>query len=115
VRVSVRRSRVLGVLAVAAAAGGVAWVTWPRAAVVIEIAPGGVATVAGSPLPETLFVKARGRSTVIRVVNRDTLRHQLALFGADPGETRNYTIAYPGTYGGVCSTHPTGNLTYVVR
>jgi hypothetical protein len=52
---------------------------------------------------------------VIRVVNRDTLRHQLALFGADPGETRDYTIAYPGTYGGVCSTHPTGNLTYVVR
>ncbi len=114
-RVSVRRSLV--VLAVCAVTGFVAWTAWPksRPSVVIEIAPGGTATVAGAPLPETVFVKARGRSTVIRVVNRDTLRHQLALFGADAGETRDYTIAYPGTYGGVCSTHPTGNLTYVVR
>lgn len=95
--------------------GTLAWWTWPRPAVVIQIAPGGVATVAGAVLPETLFVKARGRSTVIRVVNRDSVRHQLALFGADAGETRDFTIAYPGTYGGVCSAHPSGNLTYVVQ
>lgn len=110
---SARRSLVAGAVVVAAL--GVAWVTWPRPSVLIEIAPGGVATVAGAPLPETLFVRARGRNTVVRVVNRDTVRHQLALFGADAGETRDFTIAYPGTYGGVCSTHPTGNLTYVVR
>lgn len=91
------------------------WWTWPRAAVTIRIAPGGVATVKGVVLPETLFVKARGRSTVIRVVNGDSIRHQLALFGADAGETRDFTITYPGTYGGVCSTHPSGNLTYVVQ
>jgi hypothetical protein len=27
----------------------------------------------------------------------------------------DFTIAYPGTYGGACSAHRTGNLTYVVR
>ena len=91
------------------------WWTWPRPAVTIRIAPGGAATVAGAALPETLFIKARGRSTVVRVVNADTLRHQLALFWADAGETKDFTIAYPGTYGGVCSAHPTGNLTYVVQ
>jgi glucose/arabinose dehydrogenase len=102
----------LGVVAVAA---GVAWFTWPRPAVTIRIAPGGAATVDGAALPETLFVKARGRRTVVRVVNRDTVHHQLALFGADAGATRDFTIAYPGTYGGACSAHPSGNLTYVVR
>ena len=101
--------------ALVAATASVAWYTWPRPAVVIEIAAGGVATVNGSALPETLFVNARGRNTVIRVVNADTVRHQLALFGAAAGETRDFTIQYPGTYGGTCSTHPSGNLTYVVR
>ena len=48
-------------------------------------------------------------------MNGDMLRHQLALFGADAGETKDFTIAYPGTYGGVCSTHSSGNLTYVVQ
>lgn len=107
--------RGLIVAGVCAAAGAVAWFTWPRPSVVIEIAPGGIATVEGAALPETLFVKARGRSTVIRVINRDSVRHQLALFGADAEDTKDFTIAYPGTYGGACSTHPTGNLTYVVR
>lgn len=110
---SVSRSLSLGSIVLVMAA--LTWWTWPRPAVTIEIAPGGTATVAGAALPETLFVKARGRSTVIRVVNRDSVRHQLALFGADAQETRDFTIAYPGTYGGVCSTHPSGNLTYVVQ
>lgn len=110
-----RLRRAVAALLVVAVAAGVAWFTWPRASVVIEIAPGGLATVDGAALPETLFVKARGRSTVIRVVNRDSVRHQLALFGADAHETRDFTIAYPGTYGGTCSAHPSGSLTYVVR
>jgi hypothetical protein len=111
----VSASRSVAVLAVVAAVAAVAWSTWPRPSVVIRIAPGGVATVRGAPLPETLHVRARGRSTVVRVVNADTLYHQLALFGAAAGETRDFTIAYPGTYGGACSAHPTGNLTYVVQ
>ncbi|MCC7003897.1 MAG: hypothetical protein IT357_17210 [Gemmatimonadaceae bacterium] len=93
----------------------VAWMFWPRPSVRIEIAPGGIATVDGDAMPETLFIAARGRSTVVRVVNRDTVRHQLALFGADAGATVDFTIAYPGTYGGSCSAHPAGSLTYVIR
>lgn len=110
---SVSRSVTVGLVVLVVAA--VTWWTWPRPSVVIRITPGGVATVNGSALPETLFVKARGRSTVLRVVNGDSIRHQLALFSAEAGETRDFTIAYPGTYGGVCSTHPSGNLTYVVQ
>jgi hypothetical protein len=111
--VSANRSVVAGVIVAGTLL--VAWATWPRPSVVIRIARGGAATVAGAPLPETLFVAARGRNTVVRVVNDDTLRHALALFAADPGATTDYTIAYPGTYGGSCSAHPSGNLTYVVR
>lgn len=103
----------MGLVVLVAAA--LTWWTWPRPAVTIRIAPGGSATVAGAVLPETLFIKARGRRTVVRVVNGDSTRHQLALFGADAGETRDFTIPYPGTYGGVCSTHPSGNLVYVVQ
>lgn len=110
---SVSRSLTLG--AIVAGTALVAWYTWPRPSVEIHIARGGAATVDGAPLPETLFVAARGRSTVVRVVNADTVRHALALFAADPGATTDYTIAVPGTYGGTCSTHPSGNLTYVVR
>lgn len=108
-------SRSAVVVAVVAVTALVAWFTWPRPSVVIRIARGGAATVAGAPLPETLFVAARGRSTVVRVVNEDTLRHSLALFAADAGTTTDYAIAYPGTYGGSCSAHASGNLTYVVR
>lgn len=108
-------SRSLVVLAVVAAVAVITWFTWPRPSVVIEIAPGGVATVRGAPLPETLYVRARGRNTVVRVVNADTVAHQMAVFGAAAGETRDYTIAYPGTYGGTCTAHSSGNLTYVVQ
>lgn len=107
--------RSAAIAAVVAVTGALVWLTWPGPAVVIRIAPGGAATVHGEALPETLFIKARGRSTVVRVVNADTVRHRLALFSADAGETRDFVMAYPGTYGGVCSTHPSGNLTYVVQ
>ncbi len=108
-------SRSLAFAVVVLLAGALTSYVWPRPSAVIRIAPGGEATVAGAALPETLFVRKRGRSTVIRVINADTVRHQLALFGAAAGETRDFTIAYPGTYGGVCSAHPSGNLTYVVQ
>jgi hypothetical protein len=98
--VSANRSVVAGMIVAGTLL--VAWATWPRPSVVIRIARGGAAA-------------ARGRNTVVRVVNDDTLRHALALFAADPGATTDYTIAYPGTYGGSCSAHPSGNLTYVVR
>ena len=108
-------SRSVTVLVLLIGTGLTAWVLWPSPAVQIDIAAGGVATVDGRPLPETLFVAARGRQTVIRVVNADTARHALALFSAAPQSTMDYTISTPGTYGGACSTHPSGNLVYVVR
>lgn len=110
-----RGSARVGLVIAALGAGAAAWALWPRPSLRIDIAPGGVATVAGAAMPETLFIAARGRSTVVRVVNRDTVRHQLALFGADAGATVDFTIAYPGTYGGTCSAHPAGSLTYVIR
>lgn len=110
---SVRRSVLL--LAIVAVTGGVAWWTWPRPAVTIAIAKGGVATVDGAALPETLFVAAQGRATTVRVVNADTVRHALGMFAADAGATTDFTITYPGTYGGACSAHASGSLTYVVR
>ncbi len=95
-------------LALAAGCGG--------AQATIDIAPGGVATLDGRALPETVTVKSRGRGTRIAVVNRDTVRHTLALFSAPPGERVEYTIEYPGTYGGECSVHSrTGRLVWVVR
>lgn len=87
---------------------------WPQAT--IEIAPGGMATIDGRVLPETVLVPSRGRGTRVRVVNRDSVRHTLALFSAPAGETVEYTIEYPGTYGGDCSVHSkTGRLVWVVR
>ena len=109
------RRKAVTLAAIVVVIGALTWFSWPRPSVTIEIALGGVATVDGAALPETLYVKTRGRSTTIRVVNADTVRHQLALFGAAAGETRDFTIQYPGTYGGTCSTHPSGNLTYVVQ
>ena len=108
-------SRSVALAAIIALAALVAWYTWPRPSVRIDIARGGAATVGGAALPETLFIAARGRNTVVRVVNADTVRHSLALFAADAGATVDFTITYPGTYGGACSAHKSGNLTYVVR
>ncbi|MFM2141441.1 MAG: hypothetical protein RLZZ25_1706 [Gemmatimonadota bacterium] len=109
------RDRLVVVSVIVLLTGLAAWALWPRPSVQIDIATGGVATVGGRPLPETLFVAARGRQTVVRVVNADTVPHALALFTAAPGSTMEYTISTPGTYGGTCSTHPSGNLVYVVR
>ncbi len=106
----------LGTVAVAA----VAWFSWPRPSAVIVVDPGGVAWVESRSgrmaLPETVHIAARGRNTTLRLINRDTVRHELALFGANAGETREYVIAYPGTYAGVCTTHKqTKRLVYVVE
>lgn len=107
--------REVTVVALLLGTSAVTWATWPRPAAIIEIALGGRATVAGAALPETLVLRARTGGAVVRVVNRDTVRHALALFAADAGATVEYRIPRPGTYGGACSAHPTGALTYLVR
>jgi len=68
------------------------------------------------PLPDTLYLQARGHETTVRVINRDTVATTLGIFFAGAGEARDFTIATPGVYGGYCSAHPTRQrLTYVVR
>ncbi|MBI1809052.1 MAG: hypothetical protein HYR75_04080 [Gemmatimonadetes bacterium] len=113
--------RSVAIVAAVAVAATVTWLLWPRPAAVIVVEPGGVAWVEGMggsriALPETLHVAARGRNTTLRLINRDSVRHELALFGANPGETREFTVTFPGTYSGVCTTHKkTGRLVYVVE
>jgi hypothetical protein len=115
---SVRRSvRFAAVLAALAAA---TWLTWDRPAVEIRVERGGHAFVRGlfrkTPLPETLYVRAVESHTVIRIVNQDSVRHHLGIFDAGPGETRDFTVAYAGTFGGFCSAHSASKqLVYVIE
>lgn len=113
--------RALTVAGVLAATALAAWWTWPRPDLELDVARGGVGAVVDrfgrrAPLPDTLYVQARGRETTVRVVNHDTAATTLGIFTARPGEARDFTIATPGVYGGYCSAHPTRRrLTYVVR
>lgn len=112
-------SRVATIAAVLATAVGTAWATWPRPDLALEVDRGGLGWVVGrtsrAPLPETLFVAARGRPTV-RIANRDTAAAQLGIFHAPAGATVEFTLPGPGAYGGFCSAHPTKKrLTFVVR
>ena len=113
--------RVLGIAAVLAATAVAAWWTWPHPDLTLEVARGGIGSVVDrfgrrSALPDTLFLQARGRETTVRIINRDTARATLGIFPSAPGESRDFTIATPGVYGGFCSAHPTRQrLTYVVR
>ena len=103
--------------------GAVAVATWflvDRPAVQIRVERGGHAFVDGlfsrTPLPETVFVRAVGSRTVIRIVNEDTVKHHLGIFDALPGETRDFSFGYAGTFGGFCSAHPTSKqLVYVIK
>jgi hypothetical protein len=62
-----------------------------------------------------VFVRGGGARRTIRVVNEDTVKHQLAMFTIPAGEQTDYTVP-PGTFGGVCSAHPTSTrLTFVIR
>ena len=113
-----RRSlQALGILALCAIA---VWLSAERPALKIVVEQGGHAFVKGRfsqvPLPETVFVRANGSHTVIRIVNRDSIRHQLGLFDAEPGATRDFIVSFPGTFGGFCSAHPLSKqLVYVVE
>ena len=112
-------SRIALLVAVLGVAGGAAWATWPRPDLALEVDRGGLGWVVGrtgrAPLPETLFVAARGRPTV-RIDNHDTAAAQLGIFSAPAGRTVEYTLPGPGAYGGFCSAHPAKKrLTFVVR
>ena len=113
-----RAAAIAGVLAATAAA---TWWAWPRPAVHLRVERGGAAFVVdafgrATALPETVHVRARGRTTKVRVENRDTTWQQLGLFGAAAGTTRDFTVPERGSYTGFCSAHRSrGRIVYVVR
>ena len=112
--------RSLQIAAVLVVIGLAAWLLPDRPALQIDVERGGHAFIHGAfsetALPETLHVRAVGSHTVIRIANRDTVRHHLGLFDVQAGETRDFVIAYAGTFGGFCSTHPASKqLVYVVE
>jgi hypothetical protein len=108
---------VAGVIAATALAS---WWAWPTPALRLRVERGGRGVVVDrwgktTPLPETVFVKATGRATRIRVDNRDTTFQTLGMFSAPANTTRNYRVE-PGTFAGFCSAHAASQtITFVVR
>lgn len=106
--------------ALVAGTAGLVWFTWPRPDTLIRVQRGGTAVVTDAfgrdrPLPDTVFVGGSGAKRKIRVVNEDTIQHRLAMFTIPAGEQTDYTVP-PGTFGGVCSAHPTKTqLTFVIQ
>jgi hypothetical protein len=114
----VRRSA--GIAAIALAIAFATWLVWDRPALEIRVERGGQAFVHGTfsktPLPETVYVRAVESHTVIRIVNLDTVKHHLGIFDANPGETRDFNVAYAGTFGGYCSAHSASKqLVFVIE
>jgi hypothetical protein len=113
-------SRAVAAVVLGVVTAGVAWLTWPRPDALIRVQRGGVAVLTDAlgrsvPLPDTVLVGGSGARRTIRVVNEDTVKHQLAMFTVAPGERTDYTVP-PGTFGGVCSAHPASkHLTFVIR
>ncbi|MCC7054163.1 MAG: hypothetical protein IT355_12935 [Gemmatimonadaceae bacterium] len=96
------------------------WWAWPRPAVELRVELGGRGVVVDwfgrtTALPETIRVSARGRNTRIRIENRDTTFQSLGMFGVAANSTRSFSVPLPGSYGGYCSAHPTGQITYLVQ
>jgi hypothetical protein len=112
-----RGATATGVIALTAIAS---WWAWPRPALELRVELGGRGVVVDqwgrtTPLPDTIFVRATGRSTKIRLVNRDTTFQNLGLFSAPAGSVRNYRVL-PGVFAGFCSAHAASKtITYVVQ
>jgi hypothetical protein len=115
---TLRRVSMLGGVLLATAA--IVWFTWPRPDTLIRIGEDGVAVIVDrfgrlEPLPDTVEVGGSGTRRVIRVENRDTVNHRLAMFNIPAGERNDYTVPR-GVFGGECSAHPTKRqLTFRIR
>lgn len=112
--------RVPALAAIALSVSAFAWMGWPRPDAEIRVALGGVATVVdrygrSSPLGDTVVVGGAGARRAVRVVNRDTVQHVLAMFTVAAGAQQDFAVP-PGSFGGYCTAHAAGTrLTVVVR
>ena len=112
--------RVLTLAGVLLTTTAVVWFTWPRPDTLIRIGEDGVAVLVDrfgqiEPLPDTVEVGGSGTRRMIRVENRDTVGHRLAMFNIPAGERNDYTVPR-GVFGGECSAHPTKRqLTFRIR
>jgi hypothetical protein len=116
----VNPARAGGVTGLVVLTAVIVWLTWPRPDTLIRVRRGGGAEVTNAygrsaPLGDTIFVGGSGARRTIRVVNDDTVKHQLAMFTIPAGSSTEYTVP-PGTFGGMCSAHPTiKQLTFVIQ
>jgi plastocyanin len=51
---------------------------------------------------------------VIRIVNEDSAGHFVGIFYVGPGETVTQRFASPGDFSGLCTIHPSGQITLTV-
>lgn len=63
-------------------------------------------------LPRTLEVEVGDR---LVVVNRDEVTHEVGPYTVAAGQTLAQTFTSPGTIEGLCTLHPSGAITIVVR
>jgi hypothetical protein len=69
---------------------------------------------AGEPVELIPAELALDLYTSFVVENHDTQLHEVGPFSVRPGETLSYQFTQPGTYKGVCTVHPSGDVTIVV-
>ncbi len=83
---------------------------------VVEVPPGTAERMAAGEqielLPRTLEVGVGDR---LVVVNRDEVTHEVGPYTVAAGQTLAQTFTSPGTIEGLCTLHPSGAITIVVR
>jgi plastocyanin len=84
--------------------------------IVVEVPLGTAALIdAGEPvelLPRTLEVSV---GDTLEIHNLDVVAHEVGPYGVAAGQTLRQTFSSPGTLQGLCTLHPDGELTIVVR
>ncbi len=109
-----------GIVGAIALTATIAWLLWPRPDLLIHVRRDGTAYVTNNwggtaPLGDTVFVGGDGARRTIRVRNDDTVNHQIAMITIPAGTQTDYKVPR-GTFGGLCSAHPTKTqLTFVIR
>ncbi len=84
--------------------------------IVVEVPAGTAARIAAGEvvelLPPTLEVSV---GDTIEIRNRDGSGHEVGPYYVDAGQTVRQTFTAPGTIEGLCTLHPSGQITIVVR